>query len=43
MNELSDLAYRIDPVLWVRNVLGLNPRRGSQNFCVPLWGLLLSP
>ena len=27
MNSLREIAYRIDPVLWVREVLGLEPAR----------------
>ena len=32
MNELSELAYRIDPVLWVRNVLGVEPAPWQSEF-----------
>ena len=32
MNELRELAYRIDPVLWVREVLGVEPTPWQQEF-----------
>ena len=37
MNSLREIAYRIDPVLWVREVLGLNQRHGRQNTCARRW------
>ena len=33
MNSLREAAYRIDPALWVSEVLGLEPRHGRRNFC----------
>ena len=32
MNELRELAYRIDPVLWVRDVLGVEPAPWQAEF-----------
>ncbi len=32
MNELRELAYRIDPVLWVREVLGFEPAAWQAEF-----------
>jgi hypothetical protein len=32
MNELRELAYRIDPVLWVREVLGVEPAPWQQDY-----------
>jgi hypothetical protein len=32
MNELSDLAYKIDPARWVRNVLGIEPAPWQAEF-----------
>ena len=32
MNELRDAAYQIDPVLWVREVLGVEPTAWQQTF-----------
>jgi hypothetical protein len=32
MRELRELAYRIDPVLWVKEVLGVEPRLWQQDF-----------
>jgi hypothetical protein len=32
MNELRELAYRIDPVLWVREVLGVEPAAWQAEF-----------
>ena len=32
MNELRELAYRIDPVLWVREVLGVEPTPWQQEY-----------
>ena len=42
MNELRDAAYQIDPVLWVREILGVEPTAGSKHFCArradhPFW------
>jgi hypothetical protein len=32
MNELHDAAYQIDPVLWVRDVLGVTPTAWQERF-----------
>jgi Terminase large subunit, T4likevirus-type, N-terminal len=32
MNELHELAYRIDPVVWVRKVLGVEPTSWQEQF-----------
>jgi hypothetical protein len=32
MNPLHELAYRIDPVLWVRKVLGFEPTPWQEQF-----------
>jgi hypothetical protein len=32
MSELRDMAYRIDPALWVRHVLGVEPTPWQQQF-----------
>src|SRR6187200_2819848 len=32
MNGLTELAYQIDPVLWVREVLGVEPTAWQQEF-----------
>jgi hypothetical protein len=32
MNELHDAAYQIDPVLWVREVLGVAPTAWQETF-----------
>lgn len=32
MNNLSEVAYRIDPALWVRKVLGIEPLNWQENF-----------
>ena len=32
MNNLRETAYRIDPVLWVRNVLGVKPAAWQEEF-----------
>jgi hypothetical protein len=32
MNNLREVAYRIDPVLWVREVLGVEPTKWQENF-----------
>src|SRR4051812_4148721 len=32
MNELHELAYRIDPALWVRKVLGIDPAPWQEEF-----------
>src|SRR6478752_7490990 len=31
-SELREIAYRIDPVLWVREVLGIEPAPWQQDF-----------
>ena len=42
MNELREIAYRLDPVLWVREVVGTTPTPGRKPSCVhpaahPFW------
>src|SRR5262245_64414225 len=32
MNNLSEVAYRIDPALWVRKVLGVEPLNWQEEF-----------
>ena len=32
MSELRELAYRLDPALWVREVLGLTPTPWQESF-----------
>ena len=32
MSKLRELAYQIDPVLWVREVLGVEPTAWQQEF-----------
>jgi hypothetical protein len=32
MSELRELAYKVDPVLWVREVLGIEPASWQQDF-----------
>jgi hypothetical protein len=32
MNELRDAAYQIDPVLWVRDILGFTPTAWQDTF-----------
>jgi hypothetical protein len=32
MNNLREVAYLIDPALWVREVLGIEPYHGRRNF-----------
>ena len=32
MNNLREIAYRIDPVLWVREVLGVEPPPWQEEF-----------
>ena len=32
MNNLRELAYRVDPALWVREVLGVTPVAWQQTF-----------
>ena len=32
MSQLRELAYRVDPALWVREVLESNPRHGNRRF-----------
>ena len=32
MNKRHNIAYRLDPALWVRNVLGLEPARWQERF-----------
>jgi hypothetical protein len=32
MNNLSEVAYRIDPALWVRKVLGIEPQNWQEEF-----------
>ena len=32
MNKLRELAYRVDPALWVREVLGADPRAWQESF-----------
>ena len=32
MSQLSEIAYRIDPALWVRNVLGVEPAPWQEQF-----------
>ena len=31
-SNLHDLAYSVDPALWVRQVLGINPTEWQQSF-----------
>ena len=31
-SKLRELAYRVDPALWVRNVLGVEPTPWQQDF-----------
>ena len=33
MGNLHEIAYRIEPALWVRNISALSPRHGNRNFC----------
>ena len=33
MNRLREIAYRIDPALWVSEVLGVEPAPWQGNFC----------
>ena len=33
MNTLREIAFRIDPVLWVREILGITPTNGRSHFC----------
>jgi hypothetical protein len=43
MNQLRELAYRIDPVLWVREVLGVEPTPWQQEYLrAPLGALILA-
>jgi Terminase large subunit, T4likevirus-type, N-terminal len=43
MSELSDLAYQIDPVRWVRNVLGVEPAPWQAEFLrAPLGSSIVS-
>ena len=32
MNPLREIAYRLDPALWMREVLGLNPHAWQEKF-----------
>ena len=32
MNNLREIAYRVDPVLWVREILGMTPTAWQQTF-----------
>jgi hypothetical protein len=32
MNNLREIAYRLDPVLWVREVLGVEPAKWQEEF-----------
>src|SRR5262249_24595051 len=32
MNSLSEVAYRIDPALWVRQILGVEPTKWQEDF-----------
>ena len=32
MSQLREIAYRIDPALWVREVLGVTPTAWQQGF-----------
>ena len=32
MNNLREIAYRLDPVLWVREILGMTPARWQETF-----------
>ena len=32
MSKLREVAYRIDPALWVREVLGVEPRAWQEEF-----------
>ena len=32
MNNLREIAYRVDPVLWVRDILGVMPTPWQQSF-----------
>ena len=33
MSNLRELAYRMDPALWVQQVLGAEPAPWQQTFC----------
>ena len=33
MNKAREIACRIDPVLWVREILGVTPAPGRRRFC----------
>ena len=43
MSKLRELAYQIDPSLWVRELLGVEPAPWQAEFLRPRWALLLSP
>ena len=44
MSKLREIAYRIDPVLWVRKVLGVEPAPWQAEFLrAPLGALRSSP
>src|SRR5499427_10398581 len=32
MNNLREVAYRIDPALWVRQILGVEPTKWQEDF-----------
>src|SRR5258707_6118352 len=32
MNNLRELAYRVDPALWVREILGVEPTKWQEDF-----------
>ena len=42
MSKLRDVAYQIDPALWVRQVLGVDPTLGKSSFCAHAGVLPLS-
>ena len=43
VSELRDLAYRIDPALWVREQLKVNPQPWQDTFCARRSALRSSP
>src|SRR5262249_59629068 len=32
MSNLRELAYRVDPALWVRDIVGVEPTKWQENF-----------
>ena len=33
MNPAREIAYRVDPTLWMREVLGIEPHAWQEKFC----------